>query len=189
MRKILLSLIIMGLVTTVSIGVTQAYFSDQGVSSGNTFSAGTVDLKLSDTNETDVDNISASWSGSDMIPGGPAVSGSVNLRSTGTVGGNHVEIAAVNDCQVMDMDQYLRINSLSYEGNDALSQLVDFNGNGWIDLDDLEAQGLDNLALQDFGVNHPFVMVVSLRPETGDVYQGQSCTSDLTFVLNQDVSQ
>ncbi len=46
MKKILTSLSIIGLVAAMAIGATMAYFQDTETSAGNTFTAGTVDLKI-----------------------------------------------------------------------------------------------------------------------------------------------
>ncbi|TSD02539.1 MAG: von Willebrand factor type A [Parcubacteria group bacterium Athens0714_26] len=46
MKKILISLSIIGLVATIAIGATTAYFKDTEISAGNTFTAGTIDLKI-----------------------------------------------------------------------------------------------------------------------------------------------
>lgn len=52
MRKLFLSLAIIGITSAIAIGATTAYFSDTETSSANTFTAGTLDLKL---NGGDVD--------------------------------------------------------------------------------------------------------------------------------------
>ncbi|MFH0863894.1 MAG: SipW-dependent-type signal peptide-containing protein [Candidatus Gottesmanbacteria bacterium] len=46
MKKILLSLLTVGLVTTVGVFATRAFFSDVETSTGNTFTAGTIDLMI-----------------------------------------------------------------------------------------------------------------------------------------------
>lgn len=46
MKKILLSVMSLGLVAAVAVFVTQAYFSDEEKSVGNTFQAGKLDLKV-----------------------------------------------------------------------------------------------------------------------------------------------
>ena len=50
MKKILLSLIIIGAVGAVVAGVTTAYFGDTEVSVGNKITAGTIDIEIDDTN-------------------------------------------------------------------------------------------------------------------------------------------
>lgn len=190
--NILKSLFIAAAALALVGGVTYAFFSDTATSTGNTFSAGTLDLKLSDLDQSVQNTIDASWTGSDMAPGGSAVSGTVQLRNTGTVLANHAEVQAANTCTDAsgDMDEYLEITSLSYDGGSVLGTLADNNLNGYKDLNDLTvANALDNLALADLNINHPFVMAVRLHSSTPDAYQGESCTSDLTFTLNQDATQ
>lgn len=46
MKKIITSLSIIGLVATMAIGATMAYFGDTETSTGNTMTAGTLDLKI-----------------------------------------------------------------------------------------------------------------------------------------------
>lgn len=47
MKKILISVSIIGAVAAIAIGATTAYFSDTETSAGNTFTAGSLDLKIS----------------------------------------------------------------------------------------------------------------------------------------------
>ncbi|MBA3047774.1 M73 family metallopeptidase [Patescibacteria group bacterium] len=46
MKNIIISLGIIGIVSAVAIGATTAYFNDTETSTGNTFTAGTIDLKI-----------------------------------------------------------------------------------------------------------------------------------------------
>ena len=46
MKKILLSVLTIGMVSAVAFGATSAYFSDTETSTGNTFTAGEIDLKI-----------------------------------------------------------------------------------------------------------------------------------------------
>jgi len=91
MKKILLSLSIITAVAAIVIGGTFAYFSDVETSNGNVFTAGTLDLKTNDA-----DGVTATWVLADMAPGGASVTGSMVLKNTGTVAGDHVEISVVN---------------------------------------------------------------------------------------------
>ena len=49
MKKIILSLTIIGVVAAIAIGGTIAYFNDTETSTGNTFTAGAIDLKIDNT--------------------------------------------------------------------------------------------------------------------------------------------
>jgi len=50
MKKIIISLAVIGVVAAIVIGGTVAYFSDTETSEGNTFSAGTIDISIDDEN-------------------------------------------------------------------------------------------------------------------------------------------
>ena len=78
-KKILISLSVIGVVATIAVGATVAYFSDTVVITGNTFSAGKIDLGV---------NGNTNWSGhimavSNMAPGTFAEAGATinNLGS------------------------------------------------------------------------------------------------------------
>ena len=49
-KKLLLSLSVLGIVAVIAVGATVAYFSDKQTSTGNSFTAGTIDLKVGDAN-------------------------------------------------------------------------------------------------------------------------------------------
>jgi predicted ribosomally synthesized peptide with SipW-like signal peptide len=68
MKKLITSIGIVGVVAAIAIGATVAYFSDTETSTGNTFTAGTLDLKVDGKDDTEVvhivlDNIKPGWSG------------------------------------------------------------------------------------------------------------------------------
>ena len=182
---------IMGVVVFVA-GVTLAFFSDEGTSNNNVFGAGTLDLQLSDdTTETDQDNVVASFGGTAMAPG-DSVSGQLRLKNFGTIAADHAEVVITNNNSdsVNPLDRVLELTTLNYDGSSVLSQLAsDPNGNGYPDLDDLEAIGLDNLALTNLGTNHPLDMTVQMRSTAGNEYQGDNVDSDWTITLNQDSTQ
>ncbi len=65
MKKILISLFVIGVVSAVTVGATSAYFTDQAVVESNTFAAGALDFTLNgDMTE------SVSLTLSDLEPGG-----------------------------------------------------------------------------------------------------------------------
>ncbi len=183
MKKILASLVIIVLVSTVTIAATKAYFSDTETSTGNSFTAGTLNLKLNGT-----DGVTTTWAMSNMKPG-DSVSASINLTNPGSITANHVEISVANT-ETKSLSQVLQITSLTYDGVDILSNIADSNGNGYKDLDDLQA-GLDNLSapapLNDS--TKTLAMNVLFRADAGNEYQGDSDAMSMTFVLNQDSSQ
>lgn len=177
---------------TLLTGATFAFFSDTGTSNDNVFGSGSLDLKLSDdTPETDQDDVTASFGDTAMAPG-DSVPGQIRLKNSGTINADHAEVVIANTNSDLDtpLDRVLEITVLNYDTVSVLGQLVaDPNGNGYADLDDLEAIGLDNLALTDLGTDHPLDITVQFRANADNSYQGDSVDSDWTITLNQDASQ
>jgi hypothetical protein len=133
--------------------------------------------------------VAATFGGTNMVPGDTA-SGTLNLKNTGTHVANHAEVAVVDtDTTNPALDKELELTTLTYGGVDILSQVTNSNGNAWKDLDDLEASGLNNLALTDLDTDHALVMTVTFRSDASNDYQGGSVTSNWTITLNQDASQ
>jgi len=91
-KRILLSALAIMLAIGL-MGSSFAYFSDVETSTGNTFTAGTLDLKIKDGGQAWSDGITvAEWTLSDMAPGVPEDFGSIDLRNDGTIAASHVEI-------------------------------------------------------------------------------------------------
>lgn len=195
-KRILFSLVSIGTMALLVGSATYAYFSNSGTSTGNTFSTGTLDLKLSDSNETALDSVTASF-GSTLSPGTCTGNQTLSFRNEGTVVANHAEVAIANvvtdtnNDATPDMDSFLRINSLTYDSTDVSGQITDANLNGYKDLSDWEASltALDNLALTDLNVNHSLVMDICLDNTAGNPIQGDSISSTFTVTLNQNSSQ
>lgn len=209
MSRILLSLVTIFAVVASAIGVTLAYWSDSGQSTGNTFAAGTLDLKLSDTNETNADNVTVTWSGSAMTPGGSTVTGNLLVRNVGNPAADHVHFTVANTMteagsgvgtsSASPMDRNLRITGLSYDGSSVVGYLSDVNGNGFIDLDDWEntaSPGLGDhtgsvvptdgtLPLADLNTDHTLSLTVQLDSTSPDANQGDSAASVITATLHQ----
>jgi len=191
--------LILGFVGVVAVGSvvavgTRSYFSQQGEVKSNTFSTGTLALKLDGAEEA-----TAVW---DIDAGGPGdeASGTVNIKNAGSLTASHIEVAATNTVTESDvapgntadvaLDTVLEITSLTYDGVAVLSQVTDANGNGIKDLDDLGAVGLDDLELVDLNVDHPLVMTVRFNPVlTVAEHQGDSVATTLTVTLNQVAAQ
>jgi len=79
-KKILLSLLAIAFVGAIAVGGTIAYFKDSEVSSGNTFSAGKIDLKVND-----VDNPGVLFTLDNITPGHYYDAGTVKVRNAGSV--------------------------------------------------------------------------------------------------------
>jgi spore coat-associated protein N len=194
-----------------------AYFQDTETSTGNTFTAGTLDLKLADYDEdADMgpdDGVTATWTMTNMAPGVTSTtSWDVDLSNSGTIAGNHVEIAfshAIDEGIAIEsetnsnntpeeMAQWLEILDISYTGVNFDTSpghvLVDTNGNSFLDLDDLadpaNAAALDNLLVPPAGHGHTSLdMDIKFNSGAGNDFQGDTLITTVTLTLNQDVSQ
>ncbi len=201
-KKLILGVVVGAVVvgSVVAMG-TRAYFSQQGEVKSNTFSTGTLALKLDGAEEaTAVWNVEAGAPGSE-------VSGTVNIKNAGNIVANHIEVTAANTVTeavsgpgtvaTTPLDTVLEITGLTYDfsGGDVRDLLVpeyitDKNANGIIDLDDLEKTLLDNLSLTDLDTEHEFAMTVRFNPVlTVAEHQGDSATTTLTVTLNQVAAQ
>jgi predicted ribosomally synthesized peptide with SipW-like signal peptide len=90
-RRTLMSVLTIVIVAVLVSGATLAYFSDTETSSGNTFAAGTLDLKVSDWNEGFGDGVTATWTLADMKPGDKKY-GYVKVDNVGSIDANHLEV-------------------------------------------------------------------------------------------------
>jgi predicted ribosomally synthesized peptide with SipW-like signal peptide len=95
-KKLLITALVL-ILSVGMIGSAFAYFSDTETSTGNTFTTGTLDLVLSDNDETDQDGIVATWvSPAGWKPGEPEVSAWIKMKDIGTIGADLVSIHAQN---------------------------------------------------------------------------------------------
>lgn len=209
MHKILRSVAVISALVVTTTLATKALWSDSGQSTGNVFQAGTLDLKLSDDDEGPLDNVTATWSGSEMTPGGSTVTAELKLRNVGNPSADHVHVELASTiteavsgpgADTADpMDANLEITALSYDGTSILSYLTDNNANGYLDLDDWEntaAPGIGDddgsvvstdgtLPLEDMATDHPLSLTVKLHESATDANQGDTVTTVFTATLHQ----
>ncbi len=191
MKRILFQLFLLISVAAAAVGVTHAYFSDQGASTDNALAAGTLDLKLSnDGSGEGADSVNESIVGKNMAPGGTPVAGIIKFRNSGTIEGKHLSIAIINTCSATGMAKYLKLTKLTYGSDDLLtSALQDLNHNNILDLDDWatlnNGAGIEGLTLADLDVYHTLSIGVQLDASTPNTFQDQSCTVTITGTLTQ----
>jgi len=213
-RKFLIPALATALVIGLVMAGTWAYFSDAETSSGNTFTAGTLDLKVSDWNEGFGDGVTATWSMSNMTPGVTTVGPfSVLLQNSATIAADHVEIGfshsideATNPVESDtnpnstsgEMARWIEITSMTYNGVDLKATYTDANSNGFFDLEDVTlspytAVGgpLDNLLPPppNSGGTRFFMMALKFNAGATNDIQGDVLITTVTFTLNQDASQ
>lgn len=176
-------------------GATFAFFTDSGTSSGNVFTTGSLDLQLSNNGTTFTDNVSATFGGTNMVPNGTPVVGTLTLKNNGTVNASTVGIAVANvitegtgpgAVTTNPMPKYLRVTALTYGGADILpSQTPDSNGNGFVDLEDLQTNGIKGLSGIDATLTKALGMSVQLDTTAPNDLQGDSVSTTFTVTMSQ----
>jgi spore coat-associated protein N len=217
-RKILiLSLVV--LLLCVAVGVTTwAYFSNTGQSTENAFSAGTLNLKLTDSSETDQDNVTASFGGSVLKPGDTVGPSTITLKNVGDLTASHVDFAidtlATDNAtynatdlgaNIADMSTVMLVSALSYDGTSLLTQTtpgtfdnaviqaadVAGNNNDAITLNELKGVKIESLSAPaaNSGSTKVFSITVGIPSGTGNGIQGDVVDVTVTFGLYQNASQ
>lgn len=179
-KNIMLSMISVFVVLSLVAGGTYAYFSNSAISTINVFASGTLDLKLANGSASFSDNVTASFGGAALSPNSCLPVSVLNIKNTGTVASNHIDITATNTNNAFAA--YLRLKSVTLDGADVA--IADTNSNGFIDLQDFASGGIINKSLTDF-MAHPFSMEVCLDASAGNAQQGQTNTLEMTFFLDQ----
>ena len=170
-KGVLVSVMCIALVAMLAGAGTLAYFSDTETSTGNTFTAGTMDLKVRDDGGWS-DGLTATWRISNMIPGVSEDQAWISLKNYGSIDADHVEISISNTCteagteesdtmpdSAEGMDKYIEILELKYDGLTSLlySGVDDPNvddddpATDWNDIDDQNGNGF--IDLDDFEQN------------------------------------
>lgn len=208
-RKIAMSAVSIVTALALAGGATYAFFSDTGTSSANVFNSGTLNMALSDNNEEDLDNVSGTW-GLASAPGDPFTA-DLRITNTGSVPANHLELKFTNTVDPADsapgstetapLDTVIEITTFLWDADgdgtpetDLLAGVVNLNGNGIKDLDDLENQVADDFDNLLFGgtqsADHVLRIAGRLHPTlTIDEHQGDSVSMNLDVTMNQDASQ
>lgn len=171
MKKIVLSLAVIAVVATVAIGVTRAYFSDTETSTGNTFTAGTLDISVNSQNPW---SQNGQYSFANLEPS-DSKDINVTLQNTGT---NPVVIWKKVKVTETDTLSTQFIYSMKIGGNDNIKKawgvkVSDVN-DLWIPIGRLNAG--DTLAVDQ---NYYF------NETAGNEYQGKTMTIDITFYADQ----
>lgn len=176
-------------------GGTYSYFSDSALSGGNIFTAGNIDLKVKDNDQPWGDSVSATWTSTNMKPGDelPFSIPQVEMKNIGSLPASSLDISASNSVPgytgtpADDMDKYMQITRMEYSDTiptmDLVTHTSDVNGNGWIDLDDLEQGGITGLPAP-VGIGC-LSMDLRFRPEAGNAFQGMTLVTSVTLTLRQ----
>lgn len=215
-RKLLGATIGTGVVASGAGAGTWAYFQDTESSTGNTIEAGTLDLKVSDSDEGFGDGVSGTWTISNAKPGDSVLAG-VSLQNAGSLEADHVELdfsvseteaGASNEGDTMPssaagMAEQFEVTGMTYDGVNILNNLTDANGNGIVDIGDLVSGNdgaLDDLTPPPSAGGGTESLSLEFRwatdsefdnSESGinNDYQGDEMDVTVTMALHQDASQ
>lgn len=108
LKKLTVVAVLVALVGVAANSGTLAVFTDAAPSNNNTFTTGTLDLKLSDNNETDLDSVSTSVTFTAMAPGDtvtdrivPTNTGSLALRYAVSASATNADSKGLKDQLVL----------------------------------------------------------------------------------------
>lgn len=209
MNKLLTSLLMITIATSLVATGTYAYFSDTEVSTDNTFTAGTFDLTVDGANDPDV---TTKVTLEDMAPGDWEVIGPIELKNVGTIDG----IADLHFRDVVDTEDSMDTETGVYVGSsdseleaDQIGEIYDISNQIWVDVwfdedqDGVEDDGeliyadgevtLNELEDVDFdigdlpaGETADLYLSFHLDSATDNTYQGDYTTFDIEFTMHQD---
>ena len=200
MKRIILSLIVLALAGTVAIGATRAYFSDTETSTGNTFSAGTLDLKTGggDSNIT-------MFTVTNTYPGASG-SATVALKNDGNING-FVDLQPItlldeengcNEPEIAEESGCTGNTNGELSANMNVEMFIDSNGNGIKDagenvytglLSGISTAGYDSSIALDSTVIKNFIVNWSITTTATNNIQSDKKTLGLTFELGQTTGQ
>ena len=206
MKRTLTAIVLTGIVAILAGAGTYAYFSSTKTSTGNTFTAGTLNLKIMAWNElTWRDGVTATWTATNMMPGDsfPFDVEFVGLGRTGTITPSSLEITC--DYSVVEespqtpsdtdpntnlhpdaMAKQMVITRFKYNGTDYVGSIVDFDLDGkktFYDLKNSPVTGLPVPVVADGAMF--FRLSVKFSEEAGNDFQGDTFNLTMMFTLKQ----
>jgi predicted ribosomally synthesized peptide with SipW-like signal peptide len=193
-KKILVSMMVIGLVAALAGAGLYAYFSDTETSSGNTFTAGTLDLELS------------AAQGSVVVlnvgPLAPGDSGSNTwiAKNVGSIAGKlSLTVSAITNNDNGLTEPESEVDTTGGAGEGELGQYlnvvlwVDLDSDGVKDVGEVLYSGTlngmagtySNVAILPKEWSAPIILEWSIDSGVGNVIQSDSASFDITFSLEQ----
>lgn len=200
-----MSLFSIAVVSAMITGGAIAYFSDTEISTGNSFTAGIIDIELSNLNAEgafinipDIKPCQTMYGFFD-IHGMPGTNpGPVYIHITGVATGDGVSVsdedAAVNDIDTMMTVSLISVTEAPWNipDNEMAEWLIDNTKEVIIDHDDHMKLSDLNSAIIPVGWISGYssriwlVMDLHLQAETGNEYQGDTCSFNVEVMMTQD---
>ncbi len=197
MKKILLSMLAIAAVSIAAFESTKALFSDQETSVGNTFTAGTLDLKV---DGKDGDSVATRYTIENVQPGFNEMVGQIKVKNSGSIDGKYwIEIANVinneNECNAPEVNiGDTTCDETEGELGDKISGYFQENISPWSHLspsfsslnaaDGVSMKTASGMLLA--GEERPFVLYAKWLPTDSDnMAQGDNVSFDIIFHLEQ----
>jgi predicted ribosomally synthesized peptide with SipW-like signal peptide len=196
-KKMLLSLLVIGVVSVSAGAGTWAYFSDTEMSTDNTFTAGTLDLDLSDGTDDGTDSETLTWVAGNMAPGDVAASATMTVTNVGTLAGNLdiSDIDVLNDPGTTPESEDISVSEDGELGaNLIIDMFFDTNNDGVNDASEttIYTGALDGIAASydlDEGIAASGVTYITINYDlpstTGNDVQGDTVELEFTVELDQ----
>ena len=182
--------ILLTLCSTLFVGGSWSFFTDNEASTGDQIASGTLDLKTDDA-----DGVSQTLYDTAITPGDGVGAGTIVLKNTGTTAGtsldisvSYVESDGVPNTTDMTADQVagaIEVSTLTYAGADLLSGVADANFNGFKDIYDLAAADLSGQGGIAASGSKNFSIAVTTDNNTSAVFANDGIDVTLTFSLVQ----
>jgi len=192
MRRTLTAIVLIGIVVILAGAGTYANFSSTKTSTGNTFTAGTLDLKLIDWDElTWRDGVTATWTATNMEPGDsfPFDVEFVGLGRAGTITPSSLEITCDYSDTTLNPDKMAKqmiITRFMYDGTDYVGTIADFDGDGKKTFYDLKNSPVTGLPIPHKANGGTFFRLsVKFSEEAGNEFQGDTFNLTMVFTLKQ----
>lgn len=130
LRKTLVMLLVTGLVATLVGSISTALFTDTAQIQNGSFTTGTVDIDLTDDNETDADNLTTTQlTLSNMAPGDqvqPTVG--ITAKNNGTLALRYALYAAATDADAKNLKDQLEVTIRAVDANAVNGNCNEFDG-------------------------------------------------------------
>ena len=183
-KKILLSLLVVGTIAVVAGAGTWAEFTDLGSSTANTFTAGTLDLKLGDNL---LDNI-VGFNVNPVAPGSQGTAGTIKVKNNGNINGvlTCSAVNIVNSENGQNSPESAVDNTAGDTqgelGNDVTLTITD-GTNTWTGVP--SALSSANLGALNANSERTFTVTYVVASSAGNEIQSDGLTFDLAFTLTQ----
>ncbi len=177
MKKIIISLAIIGIVAGISLGVTGAWWNSAAVSHNASFTSGTLQLKLANSwndNALQYPTITDTWDQGNMEPGGTPLDKTLYMKNVGSIDAHRMSFAVtrISGNGGSGMAQRMRITKLdygAYEGNGNWGNQSLLTGGAGADLSNYVAPTYCDVTVDPSGAYKTIHAGVAAATTDGDV--------------------